>query len=105
MKKETSLAEIESKSLILLSSQPIFDSKIIKKSKSGFEEQKRFLFEALEKPREIKLLFRASEHNFRAAEFHKYCDGIANTLTIVKTQYGKIIGGYTPIPWKSSLEG
>ena len=31
-----------------------------------------------------KLLFRGSEHNFSAAEFHKRCDRIENTLVIAK---------------------
>ncbi len=48
-----------------------------------------------------KLLFRASEHNFSAAEFHKHCDGFENTLVIAKTQSDKVIGGFTPNKWYS----
>jgi hypothetical protein len=29
------------------------------------------------------------------------CDGKKNTLTLVKTQYGKVAGGFTPLPWSS----
>ena len=49
----------------------------------------------------MKLLFRASEHGFSAKEFHRWCDGKAPTLVVVRTNYGKTLGGYTPVPWKS----
>lgn len=50
----------------------------------------------------FKLLFRASEANYSIHEFHKRCDGQSQTLTILETEFGKIIGGYTPIPWSSA---
>ena len=49
----------------------------------------------------MKLLFRASEHGFSAKEFHRWCDGKAPTLVVVRTNFGKTLGGYTPVPWKS----
>ena len=48
------------------------------------------------------LLYRASEHNFSVKEFHQLCDGETNTLVLAKTEFGKIIGGFTSIPWKST---
>ena len=48
------------------------------------------------------LLFRASEHEFSIKEFHKLCDGESNTMVIVRTEFNKIIGGFTSIPWKST---
>ena len=48
------------------------------------------------------LLYRASQNSFSAAKFHEKCDGMKNTLTILITEYDKIIGGYTPVAWKSS---
>jgi hypothetical protein len=45
-------------------------------------------------------LYRASENSFNVAKFHEKCDNIANTLIICETEFGKKIGGYTPIPWK-----
>jgi hypothetical protein len=33
----------------------------------------------------IKLLYRASDNGFSIKEFHKQCDHIPNTLTLVKT--------------------
>ena len=47
------------------------------------------------------LLYKASSHNFSTKKFHELCDSKAPTLTIVKTNYGKIIGGYTPLAWHS----
>lgn len=50
----------------------------------------------------MTLLYRASENNFSAAEFHKKCDGHQDTLTLIQTEYGRVIGGYTPLTWNSS---
>lgn len=50
----------------------------------------------------MTLLYRASQNHFSASEFHKKCDSITETLTIIETEYGKIIGGYTPLAWNSS---
>ena len=50
-----------------------------------------------------KLLYRASEHNYSAAEFHRLCDNQGATVVIVKSRdYPNICGGYTDIPWDSS---
>ncbi|KAK8802027.1 hypothetical protein WA158_006422 [Blastocystis sp. Blastoise] len=51
------------------------------------------------------LLFRASEHNYSASEFHKYCDNQGETVTLIK-HIGKnnkinIFGGYTDQSWES----
>jgi hypothetical protein len=48
-----------------------------------------------------KLIFRASRDGFSAKSFHEKCDGKHPTLTIIKNNYGKIIGGYTPLEWES----
>ena len=49
----------------------------------------------------FKLLFRASDHDYSAHKFHKFCDGHAPTITIIKSNYGNIFGGYTSIGWAS----
>ena len=53
----------------------------------------------LNNPHEIKLIFRASEHGFSAASFHKYCDNTSDTLTLVTTEFGKTIAGFTHYAW------
>jgi hypothetical protein len=49
----------------------------------------------------VKLLYRASEHEFCAKKFHEKCDGVADTLTVIWTEFDKKIGGFTPLKWKS----
>lgn len=49
----------------------------------------------------MKLIFRASEHGFMAAKFHEHCDGQKDTFTLIKTEFGKIIAGFTPVKWES----
>jgi hypothetical protein len=46
-------------------------------------------------------LWRGSRHGFGAKEFHSRCDGVKNTLTIIKTTTGFIFGGYTSQAWTS----
>ena len=47
----------------------------------------------------FKCLFRASDHGFSASEFHKLCDEKGPTITIIKSNWGNIFGGYTSISW------
>ena len=49
-----------------------------------------------------KLLFRASEHQHSALEFHKLCDDVSHTLVLLETEYSKVLGGYTPVAWNSN---
>jgi hypothetical protein len=51
----------------------------------------------------LKLLFRASDHGFSSESFHKFCDHIPHTLVLIKTNYNKIIGGYTPLKWNKEV--
>lgn len=53
-------------------------------------------------PTKFTRLFRASENGFSALKFHEICDNIPNTMVLVKTEFDKVIGGYTPVPWNSS---
>ena len=47
----------------------------------------------------MQLLYRASEHNFTAESFHKYCDDKGPTLILIKSNKGWIFGGYTTQSW------
>lgn len=49
----------------------------------------------------VRLLYKASDHNFSAKKFHELCDGVENTLTIARTQYNKIVIGFCPFRWES----
>jgi len=50
------------------------------------------------------LLWRGSRDGFSITEFHRLCDGKANTVTIINIKNTKgefIFGGFTSIPWSS----
>jgi hypothetical protein len=51
----------------------------------------------------FSLLWRGSRDGFDAATFHRLCDGKANTVTVIKNTSGFIFGGFTSIPWSSSV--
>ncbi|KAK8797079.1 hypothetical protein WA158_004289 [Blastocystis sp. Blastoise] len=79
------------------------DSMIIEEK--FFETQ---LVNLLGKEKKWKLLFRASEHEYKASEFHKYCDYKCPTVTLIK-HIGRnnkinIFGGYTSQYWDSITE-
>ncbi|KAK8799479.1 hypothetical protein WA158_006028 [Blastocystis sp. Blastoise] len=60
----------------------------------------------LGKEKKRKLLFRASEHKYKASEFHKYCNNKGETVTIIKhigkNNHINIFGGYTNQDWAGS---
>ncbi len=49
----------------------------------------------------IQLIYKASKHLFSAKQFHKICDGKKNTLTIAKTEFGNLVGGFCAVAWRS----
>ena len=55
--------------------------------------------------KELQLLYRGSKNEFSVEKFHQKCDGKEDTITIVETQFGKVIGGYTPLKWESPQSG
>ncbi|KAK8797557.1 hypothetical protein WA158_005903 [Blastocystis sp. Blastoise] len=85
-----------------LTMKPQFsDSLILRDKEMDYQLQKW-----LGKEKKWKLLFRASEHNYSANEFHKYCDNKGETVTIIKHKghdnYINIFGGYTDQSWAGS---
>ena len=59
----------------------------------------------LDNPVRIERLFRASEQGFKVAAFHEKCNNISNTLVLVRTEFGKTIGGFTHYPWLPGKPG
>ena len=55
--------------------------------------------------RRFNFLFRASDHNYSAKKFHKYCGDKGETIVIIKSNWGNIFGGYTSESWKASEFG
>eukprot|EP01084_Bolivina_argentea_P301548 520265_1 len=52
----------------------------------------------------FKLLYRASENEYLASKFHELCGGYGPTITIIKSNFGHIFGGYTAKKWPSNDE-
>ena len=48
-----------------------------------------------------KLIYRASVHGFGSVSFHSKCDGIRNTLTIIKSNDFNVFGGFCFAEWSS----
>ena len=79
------------------------DSKIIEK-----KEELDLLFNRLkensglkDKNISFKLIFRGTEDGKNSTDFHRKCDGIGKTISIIKTIKGYKFGGYAEKPWKS----
>jgi len=51
-----------------------------------------------------ELKYRASKDGFSSSDFHSHCDGIPNTLTVIKAKSGNILGGFTEQAWHSRDE-
>jgi hypothetical protein len=73
---------------------PSFNSQII----SGFPE----IFAEF-RVKHFSVLWRGSRDGFGASEFHRRCDGHANTLTVILDTKGNIFGGFTPVEWESRV--
>jgi hypothetical protein len=73
---------------------PPLDSRIISDIPAIFAEFKMKRF---------SLLWRGSRDGFKAKEFHRRCDGHANTLTVILDTKGNIFGGFTPVAWESRV--
>ncbi len=48
------------------------------------------------------LTYRASRDGFSGQNFHTKCDGVSNTLTIIKTTNGNIFGAFAEKAWTNS---
>ena len=53
----------------------------------------------------LTLIYRGTRDGFGSEDFHRKCDCVAKTVTIVKTTNGNIFGGYTDLPWSSHNTG
>eukprot|EP01084_Bolivina_argentea_P103946 186168_1 len=88
------------KYLIRNFSNPIIGSKLITiKEDLYFIE---LLLTKLSNIYKFNLLYRASENEYLANKFHELCDGYGPTITIIKSNYGHIFGGYTIKKWTSN---
>ena len=49
-----------------------------------------------------KLIYQATRNGFLTSDFHAKCDGILNTLTVVKTSESYVFGGFTSRDWSTN---
>ena len=76
---------------------------MLPKNKEKRLQMKKLIYNSLKKPISLELIYKASKNDFLAQNFHATCDNVAHTFTLVKTEFGKVIGGYTPQTWNSKL--
>ncbi len=48
-----------------------------------------------------RLLYRATRDGFNASSFHRKCDSVSKTITIIKTDSNYVFGGFTSAYWNS----
>ena len=71
-------------------------------------EEFKFLEKIFQEENETKkkftpnLIYRATRDGDNGLLFHKKCDNIKDTLTLVKTKTGNIFGGYTSETWNGN---
>ena len=51
-----------------------------------------------------KLLYQAKVHGFKGANFTSLCNNKGPTICFIKTDTGRIFGGYTPISWDGTSQ-
>ncbi|PKC01056.1 hypothetical protein RhiirA5_504827 [Rhizophagus irregularis] len=91
----------------VLPSRSLFDSKIINSRDAAliasWIDKKRvasYNFENM--PFKLKLIYRASQEDFKIKKFHENCDNKGPTVVVIKVHdSGEIIGGYNPLEWRS----
>lgn len=79
----------------------VFDSEILKSK----HQQKELLSLIGFESKLLRLLWRGTRDGFGSDFFHSFCDGVNNTITIVKSSSGYVFGGYTSKAWSSSNQG
>ena len=79
------------------------DSKIVTKVEE-FKFLEKMFKEQFETKKKFRpnLLYRATRDGDSGLFFHKKCDNIKDTLTLVKTKTGSIFGGYTSETWNGN---
>ena len=68
------------------------------------EEQETFLKssvlnEVVPEGKKLQMLYSGTRDGFEPDDFHERCDNQESTVFVVRTQYDRVFGGYTSIPW------
>lgn len=91
-----SQSEVENKIEFDMHAQSVFNLKI---------PEQKLIKEWLGFPARFELLYRGSRDGFKGQAFHERCDEKGPTITLVKTEYDRICGGYTGISWTNPWNG
>lgn len=59
------------------------------------------MYHWLECPVSISLLYRGTVHDITPIAFHGHCDKQGPTVTLVKSESGRVFGGFTSVSWRS----
>ena len=51
--------------------------------------------------KDATLLYEPSNHEYKSSKFHELCDEKGETLTLIKSEFGNLFGGYTNTPWSN----
>jgi hypothetical protein len=81
------------------------DSLVLREGDRDWEKRLQFLRESFGRPVRLALMFRASEHDFSAKAFHAHCDNTEDTLTLVRTEFGRALAGYSHYTWNAVSSG
>jgi hypothetical protein len=76
-----------------------YDSKIMSAECFDFVDQE------LIEGKDLELIYRGSDHGFKASDFHTKCDNIADTLVVIQSNHGKVFGGRTSKMWNHCDRG
>lgn len=77
----------------------LFESAIV-----NFEDQKmmkNWVFETTKAEPKFKLLYRGSRDGFSGTSFHSKCDNKGPTVVVIRSNFGKVFGGFTDVIWKT----
>ncbi|TNV80533.1 hypothetical protein FGO68_gene11154 [Halteria grandinella] len=79
-----------------------FEDSVILSDVSKKKQVEQYFKQNLDRLCQANLLFRGSRDGYTATDFHRLCDNKGPTITIIKTNCGRTIGGYTAQNWDQS---
>jgi hypothetical protein len=53
----------------------------------------------------LELRYRGSKHGYDATAFHRKCDNVQHTITVIENSNGKVLGGYSDQTWNETEGG
>lgn len=98
--KQNIETKLSSKAILETSS---FETKLFKEKQDFLFLSGILNFGSIDKlSQKLTLLYRGSDHSFKADKFHSLCDNKGPTITLIKSNKGKVFGGYSKASWHSN---